>query len=79
MTKATVRWFDGLAGEGMVRLEDGKCVYVHFTAIEGISKNNHHYPLASDVPSLKALDGKECMVEIFEDSHYRQISKLVLK
>ena len=52
---ATLRWFDALSGEGMVSLADGSSLYCHFSAIEGIDKNNYTWPTDSDRERLGKL------------------------
>ena len=34
----TVSWFDQKSGEGMIKSEDGKLFYVHYTAIDSDKK-----------------------------------------
>lgn len=80
MKNATIRWFDSMTGEGFVRLDDGSCVFVHFTAIDSINKNNYHYPAECDKIKLTEMmrNGRACLVDVFEDFNYRQVSRLVL-
>lgn len=59
----TVRWFDSLSGEGMVRTTQGNH-FMHFTAIKGINKNNHQWPLDSDRSKLEKLSGQSCVVTV---------------
>ena len=66
---ATVRWFDNLSGEGMVRLADGSCVYVHYSAFEGshgkvwitLPDNGHNIP---------------CEVEVLDDVTFKQVQRI---
>lgn len=44
MEKASIRWFDSMKGEGLVRLSDGSCKYIHFTAFYTPTDGNYHYP-----------------------------------
>ena len=60
----TVRWFDELKGEGVIRNENGESFYVHYSAIE--SNRNRK--------SLKK--GKEVKFQLLEDSHYTQVDKV---
>ena len=62
---ATVRWFDALSGEGMVQLEDGSSWHLHFSAIQGIDKNNYHWPAEKDLPQLKSIGGLSCIVRLY--------------
>jgi len=72
--KGQIRWFDSLRGEGVVRSQNGACYYVHFTAIQGIDKNNYHYPSKTDNEKLSKINNMECEFELFEDSHFTQVS-----
>lgn len=78
MIPAKIRWFDSLSGEGMVTLDDGRRLYLHFTAIDGISKNNYAWPAEVDRERLRNLDGRPCTVELWEDTTCTMIAKLVL-
>ena len=60
----TVRWFDDVKGEGLIRDEKGKSFYVHYSAIQSEKK---HKTLTED---------SEVKFQLLEDSHYVQISKV---
>ena len=60
----TVRWFDELKGEGVIRDENGKSFYVHYSAIETEKKRK----------TLKK--GKEVKFQLLEDSHFVQVDKV---
>jgi cold shock CspA family protein len=60
----TVRWFDDLKGEGLIRDENGNSFYVHYSAIETDKKRK----------SLKK--GKEVKFQLLEDSHFTQVDKV---
>ena len=66
---ATVSWFDNLSGEGMVRLADGSCVYVHYSAFEG-----SHGKVWITLPGNG--DNIPCEVEVFEDYQWRQVARI---
>lgn len=72
---AIIRWFDALSGEGMVRLNNGRSVYIHFTAIESINKHNHQWPTDADKTRLSKIQGQQCLVELIEDTTFVQVSK----
>jgi cold shock CspA family protein len=60
----TVRWFDDLKGEGLIRDEKGNSFYVHYSAIETDKKR-------------KSLNkGKEVKFQLLEDSHFTQVDKV---
>lgn len=59
-----VRWFDDLKGEGLVRDEEGRSFYVHYSAIETSKKRK----------TLKK--NKKVKFQLLEDSHFTQVSKL---
>jgi len=52
---AVLRWIDATSGEGMIRLADGTSLSAHFTAIEGVDKNNYHWPTDADQGRLGKL------------------------
>jgi cold shock CspA family protein len=60
----TVRWFDDLKGEGLIRDQNGNSFYVHYSAIETDKKRK----------SLKK--GTEVKFKLLEDSHYTQVDKV---
>lgn len=62
--EGTIRWFDGKAGEGMITLNDGQELYCHFTAIEGVDKNNHHWPKEEDQIRLRVLGNRKTRVRV---------------
>jgi hypothetical protein len=52
---AVLAWIDALSGEGMVSLSDGTQLMAHFSAIDGIDKNNYTWPTDADRERLAAL------------------------
>lgn len=60
----TVRWFDDLKGEGLIRDENGNSFYVHYSAIETNKKRK----------SLKK--GREVKFQLLEDSHFTQVDRV---
>lgn len=60
----TVRWFDELKGEGVIRDENGNSFFVHYSAIESEKKRK----------TLKR--GKEVKFQLLEDSHFIQVDKV---
>lgn len=72
--QAKIRWFDSLKGEGMVRLNDGRSVFVHFTAIQGINKHNSQWPTSEDQMKLQDISGMRCLVDLVEDTTFEQVS-----
>lgn len=76
--KATVKWFDNLSQEGMIRLPDGSSVYVNNDPVHGYLLNGGSFqglfmPAIQGKPYELKQDQK-VIVEIFEDSHFRQVS-----
>ena len=59
-----VRWFDELKGEGLIRDEQGRSFYVHYSAIESDKKRKTLKP------------GKEVKFQLLEDSHFTQVDKV---
>jgi cold shock protein len=60
-----VRWFDELKGEGVIRDENGKSYFVHYSAIDKKKSN------------FKSLEkGKEVKFQLLEDSHFTQVDKV---
>lgn len=78
MINAIVCWFDATSGEGMVITESGEHLYINFTAIEGINKNNWHYPTLEDQSKLKGLEGRTCVVDVYRNLYSAMIEKAVL-
>jgi len=73
--QAQISWFDASSGEGMVRVaatdfSPEMNLYLHFSAIEGISKNNYAWPAEADLPKLRELEagGVPCLVSIYFSS-----------
>lgn len=60
----TVRWFDDLKGEGLIRDEKGNSHFVHYSAIETDKKRK----------TLKK--GKEVKFQLLVDSHFTQVDKV---
>ncbi len=60
----TVRWFDDVKGEGLIRDASGNSFYVHYSSIESDKKRK----------SLKR--GLEVKFQLIEDSHYIQVAKV---
>ena len=69
---ALVRWFDNLSGEGMVRLEDGSCVYVHYSAFEG-----SHGKVWITLPGNG--NNIPCEVEVLDDVTFKQVARIRCK
>lgn len=70
-----ISWFDGMSGEGMVRSNDGKLYYLHFTAIQGIDQNNHHFPTELDQKRLSEIRNLPCTFELWVDPIFTQVEK----
>lgn len=66
MQKATVRWFDNLSQEGMIRVGD-ESIYVNNDPVTGYLLYGAPLALAS---------GQEVMVEVYRDYNWQQISKI---
>ena len=60
----TVRWFDDLKGEGIIRDENGTSFYVHYSAI------------VTDKKRKSLTKGKKVKFQLFEDSHFTQVDKV---
>jgi cold shock CspA family protein len=79
---AKVRWYDNLSGEGFVRLENGESVFFHFSSLvdqltpkELPEGRLHAFP--SDYERGFTLEGgTPVMVEVYRDTHWKQVSKL---
>jgi cold shock CspA family protein len=82
MQKATVRWFDNASQEGMIRLADGSSVYVNNDPCHGYLLNGGSFNgLFQESAKGKAYDlksGQAVLVEVYEDTTFRQVSKLVV-
>jgi len=60
----TVRWFDDLKGEGVIRDEKGNSFYVHYSAIK------------TDKKRKTLIANKKVKFQLFEDSHFTQVDKV---
>ena len=59
-----VSWFDPKSGEGMIKSEDGKLFYVHYSAIE------------SDKKWKTLKEKKEVKFKLIEDESFSQVLKV---
>ena len=59
-----VRWFDDLKGEGLIRDQEGRSFYVHYSAIKTAKKRK----------TLQA--GRKVQFQLLEDSHFTQVDKV---
>jgi hypothetical protein len=66
-----------MTGEGMVSV-NGHSIYMHFTAIEGISKNNYQWPKDSEQSFLASINNRDCLVSIYSNAYTSMIEKCVL-
>jgi cold shock CspA family protein len=70
--KGVVRWFDNRSGEGMIRVGK-KSIYTHWSAIaQGLNMDCSGERNAWCV----LFKGQEVTVDVIEDSHFTQISKV---
>jgi len=77
--KGTVRWYDSVSGEGVVRRKtDGACLFFHFTSLRGCDKHNYSYPTKHDQVKFSCIAGLSCEFDAIEDTTFRQISDLRL-
>lgn len=71
--KATVRWFDSLRGEGMIRLPDGTSVFFERSVVLPEADKYVYGDRQTDFLDTHVYAGQEVYVRVHEDSHYRQI------
>lgn len=60
----TVSWFDQKSGEGMIKSEDGKLFYVHYSAID------------SDKKWKTLIEKKEVKFKAIEDEFAKHVTKI---
>ena len=60
----TVSWFDQKSGEGMIKSEDGKLFYVHYSAID------------SDKKWKTLKEKKEVKFKALDDEFSKQVTKV---
>jgi cold shock protein len=60
----TVSWFDQKSGEGMIKSEDGKLFYVHYSAID------------SDKKWKNLKEKTEVKFKAIEDNSVKQVTKV---
>jgi cold shock CspA family protein len=75
--KGRIHWFDDLSGDGMVSLEDGRSVYLHYSAIKNgdITKRKCNGRMKNWVSVKSGYIGD---VELVQDSTFRQVSKFTV-
>ena len=72
---AKVRWFGNRSGEGLVRLENGDCVFVHWSSIAKNLKTKLSKPFRDEKKVWCVLfKDQKIVVDIFKDSHFIQVS-----
>ncbi len=62
--EGSVRWFDDLMGEGLVRDSEGNSFYVHYSSIESDEKRK----------TLKK--NEKVRFQLVKDSHYTHVSRI---
>ena len=62
--EGSVRWFDDLKGEGLVRDGEGNSYYVHYSSIESDRKRK----------TLKK--NEKVRFQLIKDSHYTHVSRI---
>ncbi len=72
--KATVRWFDNKSGEGFIRVGE-KSIYVHWSAIAKGLDTEFDFKNPKQIWCV-LFKGQQVTVDVIEDSHYTQISKV---
>lgn len=67
--KGKIRWFDSLSGNGVVRLDDGKCMAVHWSAILDSRKYGFEakHPEVQGYLENEVIKDRRCMVSIDGD------------
>ena len=68
LEKATVRWFDNISQEGMIRLASGMSVYVNNDSVTG-------HILMKGKP-LNLTSGQPVMVHVHRDYNWCQVDTL---
>lgn len=80
LIKAYVHWFDNLSQEGMIRLPDGSRVYVNNDPLHGYLLNGGKFNGLFNEKTVgkpfNLVSGQTVLVEVYEDSTFRQVSKL---
>jgi hypothetical protein len=77
---AKIRWFDRLSGQGLVRLNTGESIYIHWTAI--VNPKLYGWDLQDDKIQAMLSDvipSADCYVNVHRDSHYNQINLCIIK
>lgn len=77
MLTATVNWFDASSGEGIVTvLESGETLYLNFTCIAGIDRNNYQWPTEADRQRLAGIAGKTGPVTIYRNLYSARVQSI---
>lgn len=75
----TVQWIDSSRGEGMVKLDDGMTLSVHFSSLDGVKKNNYAYPATDDIQRIESYNGAKVVVKPWLSGHGDYMCEAVRK
>lgn len=64
-----VQWIDSSSGEGMVRLDDGMTLTVHFSSLDGVKKNGYAFPSSDDIQRIESYNGAKVIVKPWLSGH----------
>ena len=73
--KGTVRWFDNISGDGMIRVGN-KSIYVHWSAIAKGLKGPKDCFKRPKALWCVLFPNQKVKVQVFEDYNYIQIDKV---
>ena len=71
--KGTIRWFDTLRGEGLVRMENGESIFIERSCILPAGDRYKYTEENEAFLEEHVYQGQEVFVRVLEDSHFTAI------
>ena len=69
MTLGKIKWFNELSGHGFIQCDDGKDIYVHYTAFQGVDPKNRDSGVLVQFDLIETEQGPEAFnVEFLKET-----------